>query len=269
MGSGVLPDGLTLTDNGDGTATISGTPRHLTASPATIGVQATNAAGSVTSPLAVTVSSGKAWLAGSDGAVYPMGTATSFGSMQAYKLNHPVVGLAATPDGGGYWLVASDGGVFAFGDAAFYGSTGAIHLNEPIVSLAATPDGDGYWLVASDGGVFAFGDAAFYGSTGAIHLNEPIVSMAATPSSPLAGGVRRGGLQLRRCRLYEYRGQRRIGFADRTGRWPDLLGGRATGIHWPRRAGMWFPFGDGVAGGGLIRGTGPRRRHFEPVVVRL
>ncbi len=178
---GVLPDGLSVTDDGNGTATISGTPRHLTVTPATISVQATNAAGSVTSPLEVTVSSGKAWLAGSDGAVYPMGTATSFGSMQAYKLNHPVVGLAATPDGGGYWLVASDGGVFAFGDAAFYGSTGAIHLNEPIVSMAATPDGGGYWLVASDGGVFAFGDAAFYGSTGAIHLNEPIVSMAATP----------------------------------------------------------------------------------------
>ena len=181
VSGGVLPAGLSVTDNGDGTATISGTPRHLTGSPVAINVQATNAAGSVTSPLVVTVSSGKAWLAGSDGAVYPMGTATSFGSMQAYKLNDPVVGLAATPDGGGYWLVASDGGIFNYGDAAFYGSTGGIHLNQPIVGMAATPDGGGYWLVASDGGIFNYGDAAFYGSTGGIHLNQPIVGMAATP----------------------------------------------------------------------------------------
>ena len=69
--NGALPDGLVFTDNGDGTATISGTPRHLTGSPIALGVQATNAAGSITSPLDVTVSSGKAWLAGGDGAVYP------------------------------------------------------------------------------------------------------------------------------------------------------------------------------------------------------
>ncbi len=179
--NGVLPDGLSVTDNGDGTATISGTPRHVTGSPVSINVQATNAAGSVTSPLVLTVSSGKAWLAGSDGAVYPMGTATSFGSMQAYKLNDPVVGLAATPDGGGYWLVASDGGVFNYGDAVFHGSAGGLHLNAPIVGMAAMPDGGGYWLVASDGGVFNYGDAAFYGSTGSLTLNRPIVGMAATP----------------------------------------------------------------------------------------
>jgi hypothetical protein len=179
--NGALPDGLIFTDNGDGTATISGTPRHLTGSPVALSVQATNAAGSVTSPLAVTVSSGKAWLAGSDGAVYPVGTATSFGSMQAYKLNKPVVGMAAAPDGGGYWLVASDGGVFNFGDAGFYGSTGGIHLNKPIVGIATTPDGGGYWLVASDGGVFNYGDAGFYGSRGGQPLNAPIVGIAATP----------------------------------------------------------------------------------------
>jgi hypothetical protein len=179
--NGVLPDGLGITDNGDGTATISGTPRHLTGSPVNLSVQATNAAGSVTSPLGVTVSSGKAWLAGSDGAVYPVGTATSFGSMQAYKLNKPVVDMAASPDGGGYWLVASDGGIFNYGDAGFYGSRGGQPLNAPIVGIAATPDGGGYWLVASDGGIFNYGDAGFYGSTGGIHLNKPIVGMAAAP----------------------------------------------------------------------------------------
>ncbi|MGP0108610.1 MAG: choice-of-anchor Q domain-containing protein [Acidimicrobiales bacterium] len=208
--NGVLPDGLSVTDNGDGTATISGTPHHLTGSPVTLSVQAADAAGSVTSPLAVTVSTGKAWLAGSDGAIYPVGTATSFGSMQAYKLNNPVVGMAATPDGGGYWMVASDGGVFNYGDAAFYGSTGGIHLNQPIVGMAATPDGGGYWLVASDGGVFNYGDAAFYGSMatgGSGSLIAPVVGITssadgrgyslATSSEdvvPFGDGVAGGGL---------------------------------------------------------------------------
>jgi hypothetical protein len=179
--NGVLPDGLSVTDNGDGTATISGTPRHMTGSPVTLSVQASNAAGSVSSPLAVTVSSGKAWLAASDGAVYPVGTATSFGSMQAYKLNSPVVGMAANSDGGGYWLAASDGGIFNYGDASFYGSRGGQPLNAPIVGMAATPDGGGYWLVASDGGIFNYGDAGFYGSRGGQPLNAPIVGIAATP----------------------------------------------------------------------------------------
>ena len=69
--------------------------------------------------------------------------------------------------------------------------------------MAATPDGGGYWLVASDGGIFNFGDAGFYGSAGSIRLNKPIVGMAATPDGQrlLAGGLRRGHLQLRRRRL--------------------------------------------------------------------
>jgi hypothetical protein len=107
---GTLPSGLSFSDNGNGSATISGTPHQLTTSPITLSVVAVSSAGSVASPLTVSVSSGAVWMAGSDGAVYPAGTATSFGSMQAYTLNRPVVGTAATPDGRGYWLVASDGG---------------------------------------------------------------------------------------------------------------------------------------------------------------
>ena len=120
-------------------------------------------------------------LAGSDGAISALGTATSHGSMSGSHLNAPIVGMAATPDGGGYWLVASDGGIFSFGDATFDGSMGGSHLNAPIVGMAATPDGGGYWLVASDGGIFSFGDATFDGSMGGSHLNAPIVGMAATP----------------------------------------------------------------------------------------
>jgi hypothetical protein len=185
---GALPAGVAFTDDGDGTGVLAGTP-----GPGTGGVYAvTFLAMNTTYPPAfqnftltvTTVSgapSGSAWLAASDGTVYPVGTATSFGSMQPWALNKPVVGIAATPNGGGYWEVASDGGVFSFGDASFFGSTGGFHLNQPIVGMAATPDGRGYWLVASDGGVFSFGDASFFGSTGGFHLNQPIVGMAATP----------------------------------------------------------------------------------------
>ncbi len=178
---GPLPGGLSVGDSAGGSMTIGGTPNRLTEAPVTLTVVATNAAGSVSAPLTVSVSSGKAWLAGSDGSVYPEGGAVSLGSMQAFTLHSPVVGIAATPNGGGYWLVASDGGVFSIGDARFFGSTGSLRLNKPIVGMAATPDGGGYWLVASDGGVFSFGDAAFFGSTGSLHLNKPIVGMAATP----------------------------------------------------------------------------------------
>jgi hypothetical protein len=121
------------------------------------------------------------WMVGSDGSVYPFGSAVSYGSMDGTPLAKPVVGMTTTAFDLGYWLVASDGGIFSFGDAQFYGSTGSIRLNKPIVGMSATPDGLGYWLVASDGGIFTFGDAQFYGSTGGIHLNQPIVGMATTP----------------------------------------------------------------------------------------
>ena len=102
----------------------------------------------------------------------------------------------------GYRMVATDGGVFSFCQS-FLGSMGGQHLNAPMVGMAETPGGGGYWEVASDGGIFSYGDATFYGSTGGLHLNRPIVGMAATSDGGrlLAGGLRRGHLQLRRRRL--------------------------------------------------------------------
>ena len=179
--TGTLPAGLSFTDLGDGTATITGTPTRITHGPVTLRVTATNAVGSVSVPFLVTVTTGSMWLTTASGGVFNLGASPFYGSMQAQTLNKAIVGLAATPDGGGYWLVASDGGIFSFGDAAFYGSTGSMTLNQPIVGLAATPDGGGYWLVASDGGIFSYGDAAFYGSTGSMTLNKPIVGLAVTP----------------------------------------------------------------------------------------
>jgi len=249
---GPLPGGLSVGASADGSVTIAGTPNRLTTGPVTLTVVATNAAGSVSAPLVVSVSSGKAWLAGSDGSVYPEGGAVSFGSMQAFTLASPVVGIAATPDGGGYWLVASDGGVFSIGDAAFFGSTGSLHLNKPIVGMATTPDGGGYWLVASDGGVFSFGDAAFYGSTGSLHLNKPIVGMAATPDgggywlvasdggvfsfgdAPFLGSVATVGLGALNAPV--------VGITASSD---------GAGYALATAGGDVIPFGNGVAGGGL------------------
>ena len=121
------------------------------------------------------------WLVASNGAVYPFGSAGSYGSLAGHPLNAPVIGMAPSFDGNGYWLVAGDGGIFNFGDASFYGSTGNMRLNAPVLGMASTPAGHGYWLYAGDGGIFNFGDASFYGSTGNIRLNKPVVGMAATP----------------------------------------------------------------------------------------
>ena len=120
------------------------------------------------------------WVVASNGAVYPFGSAPSYGSMASYHLASPVIGMAPTGDGNGYWLVGGDGGVFSFGDARFFGSTGGTHLVAPVIGMASTPDSQGYWMEASDGGVFSFGDAHFYGSTGGVPLAKPVVSMART-----------------------------------------------------------------------------------------
>ena len=192
--AGPLPTGLHFTDNGDGTATIAGTPSSLTQGPVTVVVTGTNAAGTASANVTLVVTTGDSWLATANGSVLALGASPVYGSMQGRALSSPVVTMAATPDGGGYWLAAGDGGIFAFGDAAFDGSMGGQPLNKPIVGMAATADGGGYWLVASDGGIFAFGDAAFHGSMGGQPLNKPIAGMAAAPTGgywlvALDGGI--------------------------------------------------------------------------------
>ena len=193
--SGTLPQGISLKDNGNGTATISGSPAEGTGGGHVLTLLATNGTGSVNQAFLLTVI-GNANLAGGDhvaatpdgngywmvtptGAITTYGDAVNYGSMAGKPLNKPIVGIDSMPDGKGYWLVASDGGIFSFGDAAFRGSMGGTPLNQPIVGITSTPDGQGYWMVASDGGIFTFGDAPFHGSTGNIRLNQPIVGMSA------------------------------------------------------------------------------------------
>ena len=157
--------------------------------------------GRSTQSLTASVANNGYYEVGSDGGVFNFNV-PFYGSEGGQHLNEPVVDMAVTPDGGGYWLVASDGGIFSFGDAVFYGSTGGQALNAPIVAMAATPDGVGIGR---------------WPPTGVSSASATPSSTARPGGSPeqtdrgdggdrrrrglLAGGGRRGDLQLRRRRL--------------------------------------------------------------------
>ncbi len=122
------------------------------------------------------------WVFGSDGAVYPFGTAQNLGDLTKIKLWAPIVSAEVVPDKKGYFLQALDGGLFAIGSAKFKGSLGNVKLWAPVNDFASTPNGRGYRMAASDGGVFNFGNAHFYGSLGGVPLKTPIIGIENTPS---------------------------------------------------------------------------------------
>jgi hypothetical protein len=179
-GGAKLPAGVTFHDNGNGTATIAGTPSLTSGVTFPMTLTATNGvAPNGVQHFVLTVASAPGYiLVSSAGSVYAFGGTRFAGSLPSiHVVTNQVVATAETLDGLGYWIVTSTGKVYAFGDAHNLGSVkGTLH--SPIVGLQATPDARGYWLVARDGGIFAFGDAKFFGSTGAIHLNQPIVGLA-------------------------------------------------------------------------------------------
>jgi iron transport multicopper oxidase len=158
------------------------------------------------------------WMLGSNGAVYPFGSAKQYGSVADpnvahltptktalgyWVVNHAgqvyafgdahwygntgpllpgelVTTMSATATGKGYWVFTSAGRVFTFGDAKFYGDLRQVRLNGPVIDSVPTASGHGYYLVASDGGVFAFGDARFHGSLGSKPLNKPVIGLVPT-----------------------------------------------------------------------------------------
>jgi hypothetical protein len=179
-----------------------------------VSVVAVSSAGSVASPLTVSVSSEAAWMAGSDGAVYPAGTAASFGSMQAYTLNRPVAGTAATPDAAATgWsppTEASSTSVtpgssvqrgpststnpsWAWRPLRTAAATGwwppteasstsvtpgssVCALNSSVLSIVSSADGMGYSLATAQGDLIPFGDGVAGG--GLVGLRAPIVAIS-------------------------------------------------------------------------------------------
>ena len=181
---GTLPNGLTFVDNGNGTATISGTPAIGSAGTYPVTIVANNNVGPVAEQnLVVTVPppivaiartpDGKGyWLVAANGGIFSSGDAGYYGSLSSKGVtSSSVVSMAATPDGKGYWLIDSSGDVWAFGDAnSTLGSLSGDGISN-IVGIAVTPDGAGYWLVDSSGDIWAFGDAGLHGSLSGIHLS--------------------------------------------------------------------------------------------------
>jgi hypothetical protein len=91
--------------------------------------------------IAVDSTSQGGWLVRSNGAVYPFGDATSYGTLPAGGNNRPTIGsIVATPSGHGYWLVGTGGRVFAFGDAASEGTLPSMGVDVSDV-VGAVPTG--------------------------------------------------------------------------------------------------------------------------------
>ena len=143
------------------------------------------------------------WLVATDGGIFTYGDAQFHGSRGGQPLNKPIVGMATTPDGKGYWLVASDGGIFTYGDALFYGSRGASRSTSRSWAWRPPPTAGatGWWPPTAASTATA--TPCSTARRAAQQLNKPVVGMAATPDGRglLAGGVRRGHLQLRRRQL--------------------------------------------------------------------
>ena len=139
------------------------------------------------------------WLVASDGGIFSFGDATFHGSMGGQHLNQPIVGMSADDATGGYWLVATDGGIFSF-DAPFLGSTGSIRLVQPVNGMASLADGGGYWFVAVRRRDIQRGDGPLPGVDGWDNPQRPGRGHGRRSGhrGVLAGGERRGHLQLRR-----------------------------------------------------------------------
>ena len=188
--TGALPSGITFTDNGNGTATITGRAPAGTEGTYPITISAANGNlpnASQTFTLTVVKPPEQYDLVGSDGGVFVFGqTGGFYGSLPGLGIHvGNIVGIVPTADERGYFLVGSDGGVFAFGDAPFENSLPGLHVNvNDIVGIVPTTDDRGYFLVGSDGGVFAFGDAGFENSLPGLGIH--ITTSWASPSTAAA-----------------------------------------------------------------------------------
>jgi hypothetical protein len=127
------------------------------------------------------------WMLGTDGRVYPFGSAVSHGDAPmppAGTRPGEAADLEPTPSGNGYWVVDSAGRVSAHGDALTLGGvdSGRLAAGETVTSLSATPSGRGYWIFTTRGRTLAFGDARHFGDMAAVKLNGPVLDSIPTPS---------------------------------------------------------------------------------------
>ncbi len=197
--TGTLPPGLAFKDNGNGTATISGTPPASARGNYEVTITATNGVGTAALQYLVMTVGG-------------VRTTTSLSS----SANQASVGQSVTytarvvpvPNGGTVNFLANGGAIAGCsqvpvdtsngeatcstkylsigsrsvqasysGDAAFGPSASAVHtevVNQP---------GAGYWLASANGAVYGLGAAPWLGGMTTSATTGPVVGIAATPSA--------------------------------------------------------------------------------------
>ena len=194
--SGALPAGVIFTDNGDGTATLSGKPAKGTDGLFNLSITASSISGPhAVQAFTLTVDEAPS-ITSAPKATFTVGTAGSF-TVTTSSTEHPAdpsLSEAGTLPAG-ITFRDNHNGTATISGVATAGISGVYKLI--VTSLergrsrrrpAFLADGErnagpapGYWLAAANGAVFAFGDAKFAGAPDAKQLVKPVVSIAATP----------------------------------------------------------------------------------------
>ncbi len=140
-----------------------------------------SAAGAPIVAMARTYDGHGAWLVNSEGHVYELGDARSYGSLSSGKAAQaPITSMASTPDGRGYWLLAASGQVYGFGDAHLQGMPNS--YSAPYDAIVARPAG-GYIITgADDGENYAYPGALVLGGGPGYTMSATLSGGASTPS---------------------------------------------------------------------------------------
>ncbi len=169
------------------------------------------------------------WLVAADGAVFPFGDASYYGSHQDIvntdnqltgiarawtitppvaagkplardTLDAPIISLVPSADYDGYIMLASDGGIFSYGNTRFVGSFAHREL-PPAVAIDVAPRGVGYVTLTADGSTHVVGDLAMaVAEPDARQLTETSSQTGATRSASTDRRASAGGMARRTVR---------------------------------------------------------------------
>jgi hypothetical protein len=203
--SGVLPRGVTFTDNGNGTATLSGAPVIGAEGVFDLTITADNGVDpnarqifiltvyqspSFTSHGSATFAVGRVGSFHIQTTGFPVPALHESGSLPSgvtFSANGVISGSPAAGTAGTYPLtIGASNGLTPGASQRFVLTVTAPsatngRLASPVAGMAPLPNGSGYWLANAQGGVSAHGAAVNYGSMGGLRLAAPIVGITSTP----------------------------------------------------------------------------------------